>query len=72
MASERYYVQACERAQAVLAALTALGLAPTPDNFRICVWGIGRTLGATKGSVEKARLHNELTHLRAVAADSAE
>ena len=35
MASERHYVQACERAEAVLAALTALRLAPTPENYRL-------------------------------------
>ena len=35
MASERHYVEACERAQAVLAALVGLRLSPTPENFRI-------------------------------------
>jgi diguanylate cyclase len=35
MASERQYLQACERADAVLRELAALRLAPSPENYRI-------------------------------------
>ena len=35
MASERQYLQACERAAAVLQALATMALTPTPENYRI-------------------------------------
>ena len=35
MASERHYLQACERAAVVLQALAALELTPSPENYRI-------------------------------------